>query len=266
MKTTLSVVKQVAKRLAPTTYKQLSNRKYSALQREKDRILAIYANQVNKFEVSQGPFTGLKYIPEAFKSALLPKLLGTYEMELSSILELIISTDPSHVINVGCAEGYYAVGLALRLPNSTIIAFDAEQKAQDLCSKNAELNGIGERVTVKGKVEAAELAHVVDKSGKGTLLLCDCEGAEDELFSELSIAAYRNCKLIIELHEHITSGISKRLEERFKKSHYTTRVSAVKRNGRESIFSETLPDKLQQLALDEERPPNMDWIICVPKQ
>src|SRR5215813_4226420 len=44
------------------------------------------------------------------------KLLGCYEHELWDAIELAITRKPSAVINIGCAEGYYAIGLARRLP------------------------------------------------------------------------------------------------------------------------------------------------------
>jgi hypothetical protein len=44
-----------------------------------------------------------------------PKFLGTYERELYSVIERAIELAPRYVLNIGCAEGFYAVGLALRL-------------------------------------------------------------------------------------------------------------------------------------------------------
>lgn len=49
-----------------------------------------------------------------------PNLVGSYESELHLQIEQLILERPQVVIDVGCAEGYYAVGLAQRLPDATI--------------------------------------------------------------------------------------------------------------------------------------------------
>src|SRR5947207_8629242 len=74
--------------------------------------------------IQAGPFAGMRYVAPATGRTILPKLLGSYETELHSIVEQVIAADHRVVINIGCAEGYYAVGLALRLPNSRVYAFD----------------------------------------------------------------------------------------------------------------------------------------------
>ena len=70
-----------------------------------------------------GPFAGMSCISEAICSSLVPKLLGSYESELHQVLNQILETDYQNVIDIGCAEGYYAVGLALRLPNARVYAW-----------------------------------------------------------------------------------------------------------------------------------------------
>jgi hypothetical protein len=73
--------------------------------------------------VRHGLFYGMKYPSlEAAGSTLYPKLLGSYERELHGIMERIVRTDYATVVDIGCAEGYYAAGLALRLPEARVFA------------------------------------------------------------------------------------------------------------------------------------------------
>jgi hypothetical protein len=58
-----------------------------------------------------------------------PKFLGTYELELHRVIERAIELRPKYVLNVGCAEGFYPVGLAIRLSDAQIFAADADPKA-----------------------------------------------------------------------------------------------------------------------------------------
>ena len=78
--------------------------------------------------VAAGPFAGLRLNYELFPNHASPKFLGTYEQELHSVIERAICLQPKYVLNVGCAEGFYAVGLAIRLNDAQIFAADADSK------------------------------------------------------------------------------------------------------------------------------------------
>lgn len=81
------------------------------------------------FKIIQGPFKGMQYPHiDITESALVPKIAGAYESHLHSIVEKVIATNYSDIIDVGCAEGYYAVGFAKRMPLTTIHAFDINKK------------------------------------------------------------------------------------------------------------------------------------------
>jgi hypothetical protein len=60
----------------------------------------------------------MAYIPQAVGSALIPKLLGCYEAELHGVIACALNTTYDTIIDIGCAEGYYAVGLALHFPDT----------------------------------------------------------------------------------------------------------------------------------------------------
>jgi methylase of polypeptide subunit release factors len=112
----------------------------------------------------------------AVGSALFPKLLGSYERELHPWIERICRGQYTEIIDVGCAEGYYAVGLARRLPNVKVYAYDIDADARQLCKAMARLNGIADRVTVRGACDAEELLSI-PISGRG-LIISDCGGYE----------------------------------------------------------------------------------------
>jgi methylase of polypeptide subunit release factors len=81
-------------------------------------------------------------------SALLPKLPGSYESEVHAALEMLLKQDYSTIVDIGCAEGYYAVGLALRLPNARICALDTDSRARDSCAEMARLNCVDGRIQI----------------------------------------------------------------------------------------------------------------------
>ena len=80
-------------------------------------------------------------------SALIPKIVGSYESELHQIIGKICNTDYSEIVDIGCAEGYYAVGLAMRIPTARVYAYDINAKAIDLCRQMAQINNVADRVT-----------------------------------------------------------------------------------------------------------------------
>ena len=97
--------------------------------------------------VQHGPFSGMVY-PEmtAIGSSLVPKLLGSYEQELHPVLDAICANDYSEIIDIGCAEGYYACGLAMKIPTARVFAFDTNNEAIHLCKQMAEKNNVDERL------------------------------------------------------------------------------------------------------------------------
>jgi hypothetical protein len=76
--------------------------------------------------VHSGPFAGMRWISSAPDCARIhiPKLLGIYERELNPYIDQACALNFSRIVDVGAAEGYYAVGMALRNPHARVIAFE----------------------------------------------------------------------------------------------------------------------------------------------
>ena len=125
------------------------------------RVLAIWRSRaigdayVRQYgaKVMQGPFAGMDYATSATEGALTARLLGTYESELHPYLAKFAANPPDCVIDVGCAEGYYAVGLARMMPQVRVHAFDIQEKARRACAEMAAKNGVGDRVIIGERFE-----------------------------------------------------------------------------------------------------------------
>ena len=168
--------------------------------------------------VRNGVFKGMRY-PEfiAHGSSMFPKLLGSYESELNTEFENLIKNKYTEVIDVGCAEGYYAVGIAMRMEKTKVFAFDVNTEALDSCKKMARLNKVDDRMTYGSFFSDKDLSKF-KFSGKG-LVICDCEGYEIELFTPASIANLKNCDILIELHDLYNEKITPTIIKVFKESH-----------------------------------------------
>jgi len=242
--------------------------------RNRKRLEALYGEQNpmevlnHTSEVLNGPFKGMKYPKlESIGSALYPKLLGSYELEIQYQIEKLMRNKYAEIIDVGCAEGYYAVGMALRCKSSKVFAFDTNKKARQLCLKMAELNGVSERVFVKSEFTADRLLKFVF-SGKG-LIICDCEGYEKLLFNQDNISNLLNCDLIIETHDFIDIEISTYLKELLKRTHNITSILSTddiqKALGSKFLELDNLSLNHKRNLLRENRPAIMEWLICIPK-
>src|SRR5258708_39673128 len=96
--------------------------RYGSLQREAYQVLF----EDGPPKVLSGPFLGMPYLNEIIWGPITPKWIGSYEAELHSVVEQLIAGEYREIVNVGCAEGYYAVGLASRIPKVKVLAFDLD--------------------------------------------------------------------------------------------------------------------------------------------
>jgi hypothetical protein len=212
--------------------------------------------------VNGGPFAGMLYIHRATGSVLTPKLVGSYESELHSILETLASRDYTRIIDIGCAEGYYAVGMARRFPEARVYAFDTDPFARNMCRRMAQLNDVSDRVEVRSGADFAVLGEVV---GDRSLVICDCDGCEAYLLDPRECPCLLRADLLIELHDHFDATISPTLLANFATSHDIVTVDSVERDPKDWPVVGFLCEEDQHKALGEYRPPQR-WFFMTPKR
>jgi hypothetical protein len=214
--------------------------------------------------VQSGPFQGM-ILPDTVSwgdGDLAPKALGCYEAELHPAIERTIAADPLVVINIGCAEGYYAIGLARRLPGARVHAFDIAEKAQEVCVATARRNGVDAQVTVGGMCTADMLAELAD--GAPSLVVMDCEGGELDLVTARSLPALAHSTLLIECHDFIGKPILPTLTERLAESHAVEVVREGARDPNAYPILRGLGSHDRWLSVCEFRPVTMSWLIATP--
>ena len=59
--------------------------------------------------VMQGPLAGMDFLAQSAEGCHIAKLLGCYEQPLQPFIEQAITNAYPTILNIGCAEGYYAV-------------------------------------------------------------------------------------------------------------------------------------------------------------
>jgi hypothetical protein len=224
----------------------------------------IYAALGRPTQILGGPFSGMNYLSWARGSVLVAKLLGTYELELRGAIETAIAWEPDVVVDVGSAEGYYAVGIARRLNQARVIAFDTDRYAQYLLGKLAAKNEVADRVTMDGWCSVHRLQEELAK-GKRPLVICDCEGFEDELLRLEGAPGLSRAIIVVELHDAVVPGIGGRLRERFGGTHGIEEVMARPRQAADLPSGTSLSTERAEAAMAERRPDGMSWLVMMPK-
>jgi len=213
--------------------------------------------------VGYGPFKGMDYAVAATEGALAPRLLGAYERELHSHIEAFIAQGVDHVIDIGCAEGYYAVGMARRLPDAIIHAYDINPRAQAACGVLAARNGVADRVRIGGEFAPATFA---DFAGKNCLVIVDIEGAEDDLLAPAASPALCGMSLIVETHELFRPGLMARMTARFAPSHDILVVGHEANTTPEPPWLAELNHMDRLLAVWEWRSGPTPWLVMRPRR
>ncbi len=168
-------------------------------------------------KVFSGPFRGMKLVREAMNRHFAPALLGTYEWELHGVVEEVIAKKYRNIVNVGCSYGYYAVGLALRMPDAKIYAYDIDPEARELCGKMAEANGVEDRIVIAERFKGEDSSLFADSE---TLLFMDVESSEDELLDPRKYPDLLKMDVIVELHDCFKPGLSTSIPLRFAETHH----------------------------------------------
>lgn len=223
-------------------------------------IYGLFADGV----VRHGPFAGLRYpLLQSIGSSLFPKLLGSYEAELHPWMDEICHGSYTEIVDIGCAEGYYAVGLAQRLPHAQVYAYDIDERARQLCAAAARLNGVDGRVAGRAAFATDALADIAVR-GRG-LIVCDCEGAELGLFTADTIPGCARWDVLVETHDFMDLTGSTRLMELFRATHDVRTCLSVDdiQKAKHYDYPELAPfDLATRLAIvAERRPAIMEWLF-----
>lgn len=212
--------------------------------------------------VLSGPFAGMVYPVRSAEGARTPRLIGSYERSLFPVIDQIIRHPYARVIDIGCAEGYYAVGLARAMRATLVHAHDIDDRAQTACRSLAAANGCLDRVIIGGRFSVADFAICTQAE---TVVICDIEGAEEELLDPEQAPGLMAADILVEVHEGVRPGLLDRLIRRFSASHSIQRFDRKLDDGGLPAWAETLGDLDRLLLLWEWRASPTPWLWMTRK-
>lgn len=207
----------------------------------------------------------MQYISESQGSIYLPKLVGLYELEISGVIERLISQEFKDIYIIGAGEGYYAVGFAMRCPNSTIHAYEANLNAHQLIKELARLNHCEERVIVKVECSVSDLAGM---SETDILVVMDVEAAEKVLLDPDACKPLLTASILFESH-YTPKETKDEINARLVNTHEVEQFDSKQRNWRDLAF---LPlayafyiRRMLRFWFEEMRGGPMSWYYLRPK-
>jgi len=215
--------------------------------------------------VQQGPFFGLDFLENSAEGCHIAKLLGCYEQPLQPFIERAIASQYPEILNIGCAEGFYAVGLAKRMPNTRVYAYDTNDNAQKVCRGLAEKNGVANRIRIDSIFHTHDFSNFADRN---ILVICDIEGGERDLLDPAHAPSLKSMDVIVESHECLVPGVTQLLIDRFNDSHD---ITLVRDNGQRALSNppewfENLAHLDQLLATWEWRAGPTPWLVMRSKK
>ncbi|MCU0833655.1 MAG: hypothetical protein MUC77_04345 [Chromatiaceae bacterium] len=216
-----------------------------------------------------GMFAGMDYAAESHGSLFLPKILGTYEKELTNHLDRLQEEAIEAIVVVGAAEGYYAVGFALRWKTACIVAFEPNPAARTCLAAMAHKNGVANRLQVQGICDVPSLRSALNMAVR-PFVLVDIEGGEAILLDPTVVEELGKATVVVELHEFAVPGVGALIRSRFEGSHEIEEVFAVPRTPHDfpldlGRLKGSVSAGAAVQIMSEGRPPNMSWLVIRPK-
>lgn len=236
------------------------------------RLIRITQKKTN-YVVQAGPFRGMRYASDTVGGGYIPKLLGIYERELHALVRGLGALGVREVINIGAADGYYAVGLARQNPAARVVAFEAEPRGRKLIEQMVMDNSVTDQVEIKGYCDIPALRAAL-QSPEQSLVFCDVEGFEDTLLDPDSIPALKKTHILVELHDRKNAGVSQRVRDRFLPTHEISTIRQEERTDADFPIRTRYTARLDRMhlseAVDEGRPvqagSGMSWFWMFPKR
>ena len=232
------------------------------LGRWRSQMLANTFVQLQGARIWGGPFAGMEYVAQATEGTLIARLLGTYESELHPHLAAFAAEGLDCVVDVGCAEGYYAVGLARMMSDVRVHAYDISEVARAACVDLAARNGVADRVEVGGEFRPTDFEAF---AGRRVLVIVDAEGAEVDILQPALSPALARMNVIVETHDLYRRGALATMVERFSPTHDIVRVDQQPKTFDMPPWLQRLSHLDQLLAVWEWRAQPTPWLVMRPK-
>ncbi len=212
-------------------------------------------------QVLGGPFAGMRYFDGTFFGLVTARWLGCYEEALQPVVREVINGNYGTIIDVGSAEGYYAIGFARALPGCQVYSFDTDPVSRSQQKRLIELNGV-KNLKLGSFCDHAFLSTPL----KGPVfLLMDIEGWEWKLMDPVACPALAKMDMLTEVHDGFGLTYQEMVDgltERFSATHEIIDIKDTPRDV--PSYAERVKGRLSEEELaeaaNEYRPWQNSWL------
>ena len=233
---------------------------------EKKRI--ILSSKISKMynnTVQQGPFKGMVINEDQFwgQGDRSSKILGLYEKEIQDLI-VSIQKDKNYstFVDIGGADGFFAIGSLVNNLFEKCEVFEISKRGRISIQKNSKQNNVYDSIKIHDKASKRSLIKIDNINN--SLILCDIEGGEYELFDEKLINEIHPSDIIIEIHKDKENTLVN-FEKRFTKSYSLTKITQEPRSLKNFKELENINDNNRALITSEGRSYVQEWWHLSPK-
>ena len=227
---------------------------------EKKRI--ILSSKISKIynnTVQQGPFKGMIINEDQFwgPGDRSSKILGLYEKEIQDLI-VSIQKDKNYstFVDIGGADGFFAIGSLVNNLFEKCEVFEISKKGRISIQKNSKQNNVYDSIKIHDKASKRSLIKIDNINN--SLILCDIEGGEYELFDEKLINEIYPSDIIIEIHKDKENSLVN-FEKRFTKTYSLTKITQEPRSLKNFKELENINDNNRALIMSEGRSGIQEW-------
>jgi len=234
---------------------------------EKKRI--DLSNKVSKIfnnTVQEGPFKGMIISEDQFwgPGDKASKILGLYEKEIQDLINQIQEKNnfPTF-IDIGGADGFFAVGSVKNNLFKNCEVFEISKRGRLAIEKSAIKNNVNDQISIKGEANEKILSSI--ENINNSVILCDIEGSEYDLFSENLIKNMHPSNVIIEIHNNSNISLNE-FEDKFKNFFSITKIAQEPRSLKSFGELKNFNDNNRALLASEGRSGVPEWWHLTPKK
>jgi len=234
------------------------------------RTIAARIDKIFNSTIAYGPFRGMKLLknPRWSIGDKASMMLCFYEKEVLDSLQRVPASYRTF-IDLGAADGYYAVGVLVNNMFDRSYAFEISEEGQNLIRQNAAENGVADRIVVGGIADKNFYNALSQDAQRSAVILVDIEGGEFDLLDRDVFSALKDAIFIVELHDWFFDDGAARLQKLKDAAQKTHAVSAFSTGSRDpSQIKELWPfhDIDRWLLCSEGRKRLMTWLRLDPLQ
>jgi hypothetical protein len=238
------------------------------IKRTKQKALSILDSKY-KNRVAYGLFKGMKLSTHTSWDPFskINQILGTYEEHVLQELLYFKKEGIKCFIDIGAADGYFAVGMAYSQTFDNIHAFEISQLGQKTILDTASQNQCEQLIEVNGEASCSTIRKLILQHKRAAVLI-DIEGAEYTFLNLEMLDLLKNCYVICELHPWLVEKGYELQNILLSTAYERFDVSIIKRDiYRPNDYEEfdDFTDEERLITVGEGRHKNMEWLVLKPK-